>query len=153
MELKSSKLLRRTSKKGPKKEPMSQQRRQRGGRRHIRKQRRSLRGPMETPNGAAEAAWRRTTSEHGSNMGSKRYPKRVQMRGPATRELRSAPERAPQMEPENLLAHGKHKNEARGVLRSFTWAPDGAPRGQNGDVTPMGEPEVRTLRGLAKPVI
>ena len=89
MELKSSKWLRRTSKKGPKKEPMSQQRRQPGGRRHIRRQRRSLRGPMETPNGAAEAAWRRTTSEHGSNMGSKRYPKRVQMRGPEIVENRA----------------------------------------------------------------
>ena len=89
MELKSSKWLRRTSKKGPKKEPMSQQRRQRGGRRHIRRQRRSLRGPMETPNEAAEAAWRRTTSEHGSNMGSKRYPKRVQMRGPEEGENRA----------------------------------------------------------------
>ena len=89
MELKSSKLLRRTSKKGPKKEPMSQQRRQRGGRRHIRRQRRSMRGPMKTPNGAADAAWRRTTSEHGSNMNSKRYPKRVQMRGPEEGENRA----------------------------------------------------------------
>jgi len=69
------------------------------------------------------------------------------------RELRSAPERAPQMEPENWVAHGKHKNEARGVLRSLTWAPDGAPRSQNGDVTCMGEPEARTPRRLANPVI
>ena len=48
------------------------------------------------------------------------------------RELKSAHERAPQMEPENWVTHGKHKNEARGALRSPTWVPDGAPRGQNG---------------------
>ena len=57
------------------------------------------------------------------------------------------------MEPENWVADGKHKNEARGALGSLTWTPDGLPRGQNGDVTRMGEPEVRTPRKLAKPVI
>ena len=34
------------------------------------------------------------------------------------RELRSAHKRAPQMDPQNWVAHRKHKNEARGELRS-----------------------------------
>ena len=39
------------------------------------------------------------------------------------RELRSAPERAPQMEPENWVAHGKHKNDAQKVLQNLKWTP------------------------------
>ena len=31
-------------------------------------------------------------------------------------ELRSAHERAPQVDPQNWVAHGNHKNEARGTL-------------------------------------
>ena len=36
------------------------------------------------------------------------------------RELSSAHGRTPQMEPENWVAHGRHKNEARGTIRKPT---------------------------------
>ena len=44
---------------------------------------------METPDGAVEAAWRRTTTEHGSNMGSKRYQRSIQMEDPEEFENRA----------------------------------------------------------------
>ena len=95
-----------------------------------------------------------TGLQKGVRKGSKSETlEKLKIELPLQREPRSAHERAPQMEPENWVAHGKHKNEARGALRSLTWAPDGAPRSQNGDVTCMGEPEARTPRRLADPVI
>ena len=122
MEPESNKLLQRTSKKGP----MSQQWRHLANRRHPRRQKMPQRGPTEGPNGAPDADWRRTASKHGSNMGPRKYQKRVQMLNnlkmelPLQREPSSAHERTPQMEPENWVAHGNHKNEARGVLRRPT---------------------------------
>ena len=100
---------------------------------------------MERPNGAPDTDWPRKASEHGSNM--------TEIELSPARELSSAHERAPQMDPQNWVAHRKHTNEARGSLTSPTGAPDGLPRDQNGDVPPMGESESRTLRRLAKPVI
>ena len=92
MEPESSKWLPRMSKKGPR----SQQWRRRGDRRHSRKQKGAQRMPMEGPNKAQKTKSKPTWAQ----------------------QVGSAPERTPQMEPENWVAHGKHKNEARGALRS-----------------------------------
>ena len=54
-----------------------------------------------------------TWVQKGTQKGSKGEAlKKVKIELSPARELRSAPERAPQMEPENWVAHGKHKNEA-----------------------------------------
>ena len=105
-------------------------------------------GPQVAIGDEKEADMGPTSLQKGVRKGSKSETlEKLKIELSPARELRSAPERAPQMEPENWVADGKHKNEARGARRSPTWAPDGAPRGQNGDVPDMGEPEVRTPGG------
>ena len=111
-------------------------------------------GPQVAIGDEKEADMGPTSLQKGVRKGSKSETlEKLKIELSPARELRSAPERAPQMEPENWVADGKHKNEARGARRSPTWAPDGALRGQKGDYTDMGEPEARTPRRLANPVI
>ena len=79
--------------------------------------------PMEGPNKAQKTKSKPTWAQQGSKKVSKKGPnersqKKLKIELSPARELGSAPERTPQMEPENWVAHGKHKNEARGALRS-----------------------------------
>ena len=105
---------------GSKWAPKNQQWRHLGDKRHLRKQKRPQRGPMERPNGAQDADWRRKASKHGSNRAPKRCQKgsksetlkKLKIELPLQRELSSAHERAPQ----NWVAHRKDRNEARGAL-------------------------------------
>ena len=123
MEPESSKWLRRTSKKGP----MSQQWRRLGHRRHLRRQR-SLRAcpwkdqmGSQTPIGDEKQANKGPTwVQKGIRKGSKsKTLEKLKIELPLQRELSSAHGRTPQMEPQNWVAHRKHKNEPHKAL----WRP------------------------------
>ena len=116
MEPESSQWLRRMSKKGP----MSQQWRRLGDRRHSRKQKGAQRMPMEGPNKAQKTKSKPTWAQQGSKKVSKQCPnerscKKMKIELSPARELSSAHERTPQMEPQNRVAHRKHRNEAQGA--------------------------------------
>ena len=104
MEPECSKWLRRTSKKGP----MSQQWRHLGNRRHLRRHKRP-RGPMERPNGAPDADWRRKESEQGSNMSAKRCQERVEIRDPGEVENRAPAAAKAQVSPRKGTSSGPIK--------------------------------------------
>ena len=58
---------------------------------------------------------------------------------PLQQELSSAHERTPQMEPQNWVAYGKHKNDAQQVLQNLKWTPKGPevdPQGAKMETTP-----------------
>ena len=78
-------------------------------------------GPQVAIGDEKEANMGPTRLQKGVRKGSKSETlEKLKIELSPGRELSSAHERTPQMEPENWVAHRNHKNEARGTLRRPT---------------------------------